>query len=116
MAAPGTAYDDPRLGKDPQPAHMSKYVRTLKDNGGVHVNSGIPNHAFYLVATALGGYAWEKAGRIWYETLRDSQLRSTAGFTRFARRTLVQAGTLYGAKSVELKAVQDAWQQVGVRV
>ncbi len=116
MKAPGTAFDDPVLGKDPQPAHMSKYVRTLKDNGGVHVNSGIPNHAFYLVAIALGGYAWEKAGRIWYETLRDSQLRSTAGFTRFARRTIVQAGTLYGAKSVELKAVQDAWQQVGVRV
>ena len=116
MKAPGTAFDDPVLGKDNQPAHMSKYVRTLKDNGGVHINSGIPNHAFYLVATALGGYAWEKAGRIWYETLRDTQLRSTSGFTRFARLTIAHASTLYGAKSVELKAVQDAWNQVGVKV
>ena len=55
MKAPGTAYDDPRLGKDPQPAHMDDYVETTEDNGGVHINSGIPNHAFYLAATALGG-------------------------------------------------------------
>src|SRR5919205_959577 len=71
MKAPGPAYDDPVLGKDPQPATMSGYVHTTADNGGVHINSGIPNHAFYLVATALGGHAWEKAGHIWYETIRD---------------------------------------------
>ena len=35
---------------------MSEYVRTASDNGGVHVNSGIPNHAFYLAATAIGGF------------------------------------------------------------
>ena len=63
MKAPGTAYDDAVLGKDPQPAHMDDYVHTTDDNGGVHINSGIPNHAFYLAATELGGYAWEKAGR-----------------------------------------------------
>ena len=80
MKAPGTAYDDPVLGKDPQPAHMNEFVRTYEDNGGVHINSGIPNHAFYLAATAIGGYAWEKAGRIWYETLRDSRLRPNTGF------------------------------------
>ena len=45
MKAPGTAYDDPQIGKDPQPDHMSKYVNTSSDNGGVHINSGIPNHA-----------------------------------------------------------------------
>ena len=43
MKAPGTAYDDPVLGKDPQPAHMKDYVNTVSDNGGVHINSGIPN-------------------------------------------------------------------------
>ena len=62
MKAPGTAYDDPRLGKDPQPATMADYVETTDDNGGVHINSGIPNHAFYLAATAIGGHAWEAAG------------------------------------------------------
>lgn len=45
MKAPGTAYDDPVLGKDPQPAHMQAYVNTTDDNGGVHINSGIPNRA-----------------------------------------------------------------------
>lgn len=116
MKAPGTAFDDPLLGKDPQPAHMKNYVRTFKDNGGVHINSGIPNHAFYLVATALGGFAWDKAGRIWYETLRDPQIKPLTGFTRFARRTLAQAGMMFGPESVESKAVKDAWNQVGIKV
>ncbi|HSW88452.1 MAG TPA: M4 family metallopeptidase [Candidatus Saccharimonadales bacterium] len=57
------------LGKDPQPATMEDFVQTADDNGGVHINSGIPNHAFALAAVAIGGYAWEKAGKIWYETL-----------------------------------------------
>ena len=58
MKAPGTAYDDPVLGKDRQPGHMTDYVDTMQDNGGVHINSGIPNRAFTLAATAIGGYAW----------------------------------------------------------
>lgn len=114
MKAPGTAYDDPVLGKDPQPAHMNDFVRTFEDNGGVHINSGIPNHAFYLVATQLGGYAWEKAGRIWYETLRDPQLRPNAGFKRFARLTLTHAEQLFGNGSPEHLAVLNAWNEVGV--
>jgi len=69
MKAPGTAYNDPVLGKDPQPAHMKDYVATEEDNGGVHLNSGIPNRAFYELAIRLKGYAWEKAGQIWYKTL-----------------------------------------------
>src|SRR5712692_7536062 len=62
MSDPGSAYDDPTLGKDPQPGTMAGYVETDQDNGGVHINSGIPNHAFYLAATKLGGYSWDKAG------------------------------------------------------
>jgi len=116
MKAPGTAFDDPILGKDPQPADMKHYVRTTQDNGGVHINSGIPNHAFYLAAVAVGGYAWEQAGRIWYETLRDPRLRPNASFQRFAQLTASNATRLYGAKSTEHKAVQDAWNQVGVKV
>ena len=48
MKAPGTAYDDPLIGKDPQPDHMSRYDSRTLDNGGVHINSGIPNKAFVL--------------------------------------------------------------------
>lgn len=114
MKAPGTAFDDPVLGKDDQPAHMKDYVETSDDHGGVHTNSGIPNHAFYLVATAIGGFAWEKAGLIWYDTLRDPRLRNTATFAQFAIQTLANASRLYGRQSAEYKAVVDAWQQVGV--
>jgi len=114
MKDPGSAYDDPVLGKDPQPKTMSGYVNTVRDNGGVHINSGIPNHAFCLAAIAIGGYAWEKAGRIWYETLRDNRLRPNTGFARFARLTIDVAGRLYGASSDEQKAVANAWAEVGV--
>jgi Zn-dependent metalloprotease len=116
MKAPGTAYDDPVLGKDPQPAHMRDYVRTYQDNGGVHINSGIPNHAFYLAAMAIGGYAWDKTGRVWYETLRDSRLRSNSGFKRFAGLTVDNAGRLYGFGSAEQQAVGHGWAEVGIRV
>src|SRR5206468_2328174 len=114
LKAPGTAYDDPVLGKDPQPAHMLGYVRTFDDQGGVHINSGIPNHAFYLLATALGGRAWERAGAIWYETLRDPRLRSASGFGSFARRTLAAAERLFGAGSAEGRAVERSWRAVGI--
>ena len=116
MKAPGTAYDDDLLGTDPQPDHMSKYVETFNDNGGVHINSGIPNKAFYETATTMGGYAWEKAGRIWYETLRDSGLRQNTGFRRFANLTVATAGRLYGPGSVEQAIVANAWASVGIAV
>ncbi len=116
MKAPGTAYADPVLGKDPQPDHLSKYVNTYNDNGGVHINSGIPNKAFQLTAAALGGYAWEKAGLIWYETLRDSALRPNTGFKRFAKLTASTAGRLYGQGSIEQEIVADAWATVGLPV
>jgi Zn-dependent metalloprotease len=116
MKAPGTAYDDPVLGKDPQPAHMRDFVRTYQDNGGVHINSGIPNHAFYLAAVKLGGHAWEAAGRVWYETLRDSKLRPNSGFRTFARLTIANAGRLFGQNSREQRAIHDAWTSVGVPV
>ncbi|MCY1031003.1 M4 family metallopeptidase [Corallococcus sp. BB11-1] len=116
MKAPGTAFDDPVLGKDPQPGHMRDFIRTWEDNGGVHINSGIPNRAFYLVATQLGGYAWEKAGHIWYEALRDTKLRPDCGFARFARITLMAASRLYGEGGAEDAAVRDAWSQVGIPV
>jgi len=116
MKAPGTAYDDPVLGKDPQPANMKNYRHTFEDNGGVHINSGIPNHAFYLAAAAIGGFAWEKAGHIWYETLRDSRLKPGTGFQRFARLTVLNADRLYGKTGTERKAVLDAWAQVVIRL
>ena len=116
MAAPGSAYDDPVLGKDPQPSSMKDYVHTTQDNGGVHINSGIPNHAFYLAATTIGGKAWEKSGRIWYDTICDPRLKTNAGFSAFAKRTIANANHLYGPKAKETRAVHDAWTAVGVTI
>jgi hypothetical protein len=116
LAAPGTAYDDQILGKDPQVAHMASYVKTEQDNGGVHINMGIPNHAFYRVAVALGGYAWERAGRIWYETLHDERLAETATFRDFARLTLDNGRRLYGPDSAEARAVKEGWAAVGIKI
>ncbi|MFD7596071.1 M4 family metallopeptidase [Kitasatospora sp. NPDC059812] len=113
LAAPGTAYDDPRLGKDPQQAHMGGYIETQQDNGGVHLNSGIPNRAFHLAATAIGGNAWEKAGRIWYDAATGGKLAADATFADFAKLTATIAEDLYGT-GTELDAVNNVWKSVGV--
>lgn len=115
MKAPGTAYDDKLLGRDPQPAHMRDFRKMTADNGGVHINSGIPNHAFYLAATAIGGKAWEVAGRIWYDAL-TTKLKSTADFRDCARATVAAAAERYGATSEPRAAVVEAWRAVGIDV
>jgi Zn-dependent metalloprotease len=115
MKAPGTAYNDPIIGKDPQPDHMKNYVNTTADSGGVHTNSGIPNKAFYQLATALGGHAWEKAGRIWYRTLIE-KVQPQTQFQECAAMTYEVAGTIYGVGSTEQKAVKAAWSTVGITV
>jgi Zn-dependent metalloprotease len=126
LKAPGTAYDDPVLGKDPQPSQMKDYVRGLQDNGGVHTNSGIPNHAFYLIATKIGGYAWQSAGAIWYQAMTTGvvdasgniqQLSNTATFSDFAALTLAVAQTQFPAlNSPEQQAVKEGWAEVGIYV
>ncbi|QNE77480.1 peptidase M4 family protein [Streptomyces finlayi] len=113
MKAPGTAYDDDVLGKDPQPATMDDYIETEEDNGGVHLNSGIPNRAFHLLATALGGKAWERAGQIWFDVLTGGELASDADFATFARLTVTAAKTRFGTGD-EAEAVTKAWSEVGV--
>jgi Zn-dependent metalloprotease len=115
MKEPGTAYDDPVLGKDPQPGHMRDYVTTISDNGGVHINSGIPNRAFYITAVELGGFAWERAGQIWYVTLKD-KLTATSRFQDCANQTYQVAAQLFGAGSVEQQAVRKGWAEVGLNV
>ena len=107
MADPGTAYDDPRLGRDPQPGHMDDFVETSDDNGGVHINSGIPNRAFVLAARAVGGASAEGAGRIWYAALTSGRLAPDADFAAFAAATVAEAGD-------HADEVREAWSQVGV--
>jgi Zn-dependent metalloprotease len=106
MESPGTAYDDPKLGRDPQVGQMSDYVQTTEDNGGVHINSGIPNRAFVLAAKAIGGDTWSGAGRIWYAAL-TSGLAAGSDFATFAAATVTAAGE-------HADAVSQAWATVGV--
>jgi Zn-dependent metalloprotease len=113
MAAPGTAYDDPILGRDPQPAHMSGYVVTSEDNGGVHVNSGILNRAFHLAAMTVGGHTWSVVGKVWYFTLINDLTPSTT-FQQFADATTHRAAALFGEGSATQSAIVAAWDAVGL--
>lgn len=113
LKAPGLAYDDPLLGRDPQPAHMKDLYKGASDAGGVHINSGIPNHVFYRVATGFGGFAWEKAGRIWWRTFTEKgRLSQRASFREAAKETIEVAGLMFDAKAAKLVAA--AWEAVGV--
>ncbi len=112
MKAPGTAYDNPLMGKDPQPDHMSHYYAGPADNQGVHVNSGIPNKVFYRVATVIGT---DKAALIWYTTLQKLWL--TAVFSDFtsklveSARLLVKSGQVPGGTT---QTVRAALREVGL--
>lgn len=112
LKEPGSAYDDPILGRDPQVSHMANYVDTIEDNGGVHINSGIPNKAFYIAATESGGFAWEKIGKIWYTSLK--LLRRDAIFQDLADITSVIAKNLFGEEFQRI--INAAWKKVGIDV
>jgi Zn-dependent metalloprotease len=87
-------------------------MRGYEEGGDVHRNSRIPSHAFYLAAHALGGHAWEHAGRAWYDSI--PALQRDSGFRDAARATIAAAGRLFGNASKEQHAVQAAWDKVGV--
>jgi len=114
MREPGTAYDDPQIGRDLQVGSMADYVHTYEDSGGVHINSGIPNRAFTLAALEIGGASWEKAGQVWYDTLVNGQLSSQAGFESFAQATVSSAGRLFTNDPSIAEKVRSAWVEVGV--
>ncbi|GKZ38491.1 translation initiation factor 3 subunit b [Aspergillus brasiliensis] len=114
LKAPGTAYDDPVFGRDAQPSHMKGFVYTEEDNGGVHCNSGIPSHAFYLCALGFGGRSWERAAVVWYRALLDPRVEPNCSFERFACVTVDIAEVVFGVEAGEM--VRRAWVAVGVEV
>lgn len=106
------AYDnDPYFGTDPQPKHLRDQYKGTDDNGGVHINSGIPNHAFYRFALALKGNAWETAGGVWYKTLLS--LESSAQFADMVLTADRVAVEQYGRGSAVHQALTAAWKAVG---
>lgn len=115
MKMPGTAYSDAILGQDPQPYHMRYYVNTPEDNGGVHINSGIPNHAFYLYCMYSGGNSWGAPGQIWYHALQRLN-NPLATFHDWAAQTIASAMELYSVGSGEVNSLRRAWTLVGLSV
>jgi Zn-dependent metalloprotease len=112
------AYQDhPDIGTDRQPKHMKDKYTGGSDNGGVHINSGISNHAFYLAAKKIGGKVWESTYKIWYNAL--AEVPSNCTFKQFAFAT-VKAGILMAKvansaiKTQDVDHVVQAWMDVGV--
>jgi thermolysin len=106
---------------DDDPDHYSERYTGPLDNGGVHINSGIPNKAFFLLSEggthhlggSMAGIGHDKAGQVWYRALTTYM----SVFTNFARArtaTINAAGDLYGDGSAEQSAVCQAWTLVGV--
>lgn len=97
-----------------QPAHADEYANLPRsrraDNGGVHINSGIPNHAAYLLAQAIGK---EKMEQIYFRTLTQ-YLSPQSDFFDAAQATVRAAQDLYG--QAEVDAVRQSFAQVGINV
>lgn len=114
LRAPGTAYASERLGTDDQVASMTQW-RALQAGSGsaaAHAGAGLPASAFCLAATALGGPAWDRAGRVWYDAL-TSGLPVDCSFAAFAAATREAAMRRFGAGDVH-QAVDTAWAAVGL--
>ncbi|WP_068469330.1 M4 family metallopeptidase [Candidatus Protochlamydia phocaeensis] len=115
MKAPGTAYHSHILGKDPQPDHYSQRYLGTEDEGGVHINSGIPNKAFCLFAQAQGGYAWQKAGLLWFLTLKtDGLIKPNCTMPEFAYATLCTALKHFPTDYKMHYDLINAWKAVGL--
>jgi Zn-dependent metalloprotease len=113
MKAPGTAYDNPYMGKDPQPAHMKDYYNGAEDDYGVHINSGIPNKVFYLVS--IGFNDTLKAASLWFNTLQ--KMKSITTFKSFKRKALSTATRMtWSGKlpSGSRAIVKNAFKEVGL--
>ena len=112
------AYEShPDIGTDRQPKNMKDKYTGGSDNGGVHINSGIPNHAFYLAANKIGGKVWETTYKVWYNALAD--VPSNCTFKQFALATVkvaVQMAKEAGSalKPTDVDLVAQAWLEVGV--
>ena len=122
MATPHSAANYGYTSND-DPDHYSERYTGTGDNGGVHINSGIPNHVFYLVVKGgthahiagptVTGLGADKAARIWYKAL-TTYMTSSTNFAGARVATLNAAASIYGAGSVEYNAVADAWAACGI--
>ena len=114
MRNPGTAYDDPRLGKDPQPAHMDDYVDTRTTTAASTSTPASPTAPSCSRPTRSAATPGRRPGAIWYAVLSGDGIKADCDFATFADLTVAAAGSAHGDGSAEQKAVRSAWEQVGV--
>ncbi len=100
----GNSLNDPGY----QPAHTNEQYTGSEDNGGVHINSGIPNRAFFLFASNVGK---AKAEQVYYRALTTYLTRSSQ-FLSLREAVIQSAQDLYG--SAEAGAAADAFTAVGI--
>lgn len=113
---------NPSAASPPQPAHMTKFIKTTQDNGGVHYNSGIPNNAFALMTVGGAnpvskismpkGIGWDASAKVWYRMNADL-LTSGSNFAAAAAASARAAKDL-GLTQTEQDIVECAWIAVGV--
>jgi thermolysin len=107
------------------PDHYSKRYLGSSDNGGVHTNSGIANHAFYLAieggmnrtsglsVQGVGAANREKIEKVFYRGFTQ-MLPANATFSLARAATIQAARDLYGAGSDVERAIIQTWTAVGV--
>jgi Zn-dependent metalloprotease len=106
----GGAYNDPVIGKDDSRTHLRDLYTGSEDDGGVHINSGIPNRAFALACRTVPGPAWLTMGPVWYDVMAN-RIGPRATFAEFAAATLAAAT----ARNASYAAtVREAWASVGI--
>jgi Zn-dependent metalloprotease len=98
----------------PYPDHYSEFIGTTADNGGVHLNSSIPNHAFYQLAQGLpGAIGLDQAGQIFFRAL-TVYLTANSRFVDARIACIQAAGDLFGAGSPQAQGTAQAFDAVGI--
>jgi bacillolysin len=117
------SFDNPAVFDDPD--HYSKRYLGSDDNGGVHTNCTIVDHAFYLAieggtnrtsglsVQGVGSSNREQIEKVFYRGF-TLMLPPNAGFADARAATIQSARDLYGGGSAVERAVTQGWTAVGV--
>lgn len=104
-------FAEPGTSNPPQPNHWNNRKLVAYDRGGVHLNSGIPNFAFYTAAIEAGGPTWTGVGQVWFRAMLDPSLSANSTFKHFAALTLKHATESYPGL---VEPIKKGWSKVAV--
>jgi thermolysin len=107
------------------PDHYSRRYTGTLDDGGVHINAGIPGQAFYLAieggtnrtsgvaVQGVGAANREQIEKVFYRAF-TLLMPASSTFATARAATTQAARDLYGAGGAVERAVTQAWMAVGV--